>query len=1053
LKDRILIRGARQHNLKNLDLELPRRALIVVTGPSGSGKSSLAFDTIYAEGQRRYVESLSTYAKQFLERMEKPDVDRVEGISPAVAIEQRNPTKTSRSTVGTATEVHDYLRLLWARVGRTCCPGRPGEPCGREVRPDTVQSAADRVLALPEHSRVLVCFPLPLSARVRHELVVDNLRALGFLRLLADGRELHLDELEVDLDLTRAAELLVVVDRLRVDPDEATRLADSLQTAFTEGEGEAVVIPRDAEPLRFSERFRCPLHPELEFPTPRPQLFSFNNPYGSCPECTGFGAVLTYDPALIVPNPGRSLADGAVDPWSKPRYETRRRRLAELAGREGVSIDAPWRELPESFRDAVLHGTREFQGVLSFLEDLEEKRYKQYIRVFLRQYQSAQTCPTCGGGKLRPEALRVRVAGTTIAEASSLPLAQLREWVERLGTRNETAGTRNEERGTREQGTFAGAEREARRTGNREQEEEAPGTRSEERGTRELPGAVVPPLSRLRERGPGGEGRQSEGVADPAEEQQRRGATGALTPSRPHALTPYELSVAANILSELRARLGFLDDVGLGYLSLDRLTRTLSGGEAQRITLANALGSSLVDTLYVLDEPTIGLHAADNERLLRLLQRLRAAGNTVLVVEHDPDAMRLADHLIELGPASGELGGSLVFQGTPAEMLEADTLTGRYLSGRAEIPLPEQRRSARGGRLRLEGAREHNLRGIDVEIPLGALTVVTGVSGSGKSTLVHDVLYRALERALSGGETSAKRHLGETVGAYDRLSGAERLREVVLVDQSPIGRTPRSNPVTYIKAYDEVRRIFAALPESRKRGYGPGHFSFNVTGGRCEACKGEGQIEVEMVFMADVFVPCEICGGARFKPEILEIAYHRRNPRGGNDGRTIRDVLEMTVDEAIRFFLHEDRLGSALWHLQQVGLGYLRLGQPAPTLSGGEAQRIKIARELALGARRGGDKLYILDEPTTGLHLDDIAKLLRVLGDLVEAGHTVLLIEHNLEVIKTADWIIDLGPGAGPDGGRVVAMGTPEQIAATPHSLTGRHLAPLLERSGALAVR
>ncbi|MBA4158254.1 MAG: excinuclease ABC subunit UvrA [Gemmatimonadetes bacterium] len=984
MKDRILIRGARQHNLKNLDLDLPRRALIVFTGPSGSGKSSLAFDTIYAEGQRRYVESLSTYAKQFLERMEKPDVDRVEGISPAVAIEQRNPTKSSRSTVGTATEVYDYLRLLWARVGRTYCPGEPENACGREVRPDSVQSATDAVLALPERVRVLVCFPLPLSARVRHELVVENLRALGFLRVLSDGRELHLDELEEGTDVTRAGDLLVVVDRLRVDTEDRGRLADSLQTAFTEGEGEAVVVPVEGTPLRFSERFRCPTHPLTEFPVPRPQLFSFNNPYGSCPECTGFGAVLRYDETLVVPNSARTLAEGAVDPWSKPRYEARRRKLAEFARREGVSSGAAWSELPEPFRNAVLHGGRGFQGVLPFLESLEEKRYKQYIRVFLRQYQSARSCPVCGGGKLRPEALRVRVAGAHIADAAALPLVRLREWVEEIRNRGTT---------------------------------------------------------RLSSAGPGGPHpgarRRGEGV-----ERQN----GALTHS--------DLEIADSILDELQARLGFLDDVGLGYLTLDRQTRSLSGGEAQRITLANALGSKLMDTLYVLDEPTIGLHPADNDRLLRLLLRLREAGNTVIVVEHDPAAIRLADHLVELGPASGEHGGAVVFQGSPAEILEADTLTGRYLSGRSEIPVPERRRLNGGPRLRLEGAREHNLHAVDVEIPLGTLTVVTGVSGSGKSTLVHDVLFRAIERELSGGETSAKRHLGETVGSFERLSGVERLGGLVLVDQSPIGRTPRSNPVTYIKAYDEVRRVFSSLPESKKRGYGPGHFSFNVAGGRCEACKGDGQMQVEMVFMADVFVPCEICGGARFKPEILEVAYR---------GKNIRDVLELTADEAIRFFLHEDRLGASLWHLQQVGLGYLRLGQPAPTLSGGEAQRIKIARELALGAHRGKaaksrkgghgrGTLYILDEPTTGLHLDDIAKLLRVIGDLIDAGNTVLLIEHNLDVIKTADWVIDLGPGAGPEGGNVVAMGTPEEVAAVPASVTGQYLAPLLKGAPAHAL-
>jgi excinuclease ABC subunit A len=946
MKDKIVIRGARQHNLKNLDLDLPRRSVIVVTGPSGSGKSSLAFDTVYAEGQRRYVESLSTYAKQFLDRMEKPDVDRVDGISPAVAIEQRNPTKTSRSTVGTATEVYDYLRLLWARVGRTFCPGDGHAPCGREIRPDTVQSATDAVLRLPGGARIMVCFPLPRSARLTHALVVENLRALGFLRVLADGRELHLDDVPAEgasVDLTAAAELLVVVDRLRVDPDDLGRLADSVQQAFAEGEGEAVIVPADGPPLRFTERFRCPDHPSIEFATPSPQLFSFNNPYGSCPQCTGFGAVLQFDESLIVCNPNRSLAEGAVDPWRMPRYDSRRAKLYEFAKKQGVSVDTPWSELPEEFREKVLNGAKGFQGVYDFFDDLDEKRYKQYIRVFIRQYQTAQTCPACGGAKLRPEALWVRVGGRDIAEVSQVPLTRLRTWLAAL---------------------------------------------------------------RL------------------------TGETGEACETRP--LTEQEHAIADTILKELDARVGFLDDVGLGYLTLDRQTRTLSGGEAQRITLANSLGSRLVDTLYVLDEPTIGLHPADNDRLLRLLVRLREHGNTVLVVEHDPDAMRLADWLVELGPGSGERGGDLVFNGTLEEMLRAETLTGRYLSGRESIPIPARRRHATGPRIRLEGAREHNLQGDRVEIPIGALTVVTGVSGSGKSTLVHDVLYRALERELSGGETSAKRHLGEAVGAFDRISGAGLLKEVVLVDQSPIGRTPRSNPVTYIKAWDEVRRIYSSLPEARKRGFGPGHFSFNVDGGRCPACKGEGQVQVEMVFMADVFVPCEVCQGARFRPEVLEVRYRKAS---------VKDVLEMTIDEAIRFFLQEDRLGQTLWHLQQVGLGYLRLGQPAPTLSGGEAQRIKIARELAQGARRGGKKLYILDEPTTGLHLDDIKKLLRVLSDLVDAGHTVLLIEHNLDVIKTADWLVDLGPGAGPDGGRVVAMGPPEEVARVPDSLTGQYLA------------
>ncbi len=950
IKDWIVVRGARQNNLKNLDLDLPRRAFVVITGPSGSGKSSLAFDTIYAEGQRRYVESLSTYAKQFLERMEKPDVDLVDGISPSVAIEQRNPTKTSRSTVGTATEVHDYLRLLWARVGRTVCPGSHDDPCGREIKPDTVESATDKVLESPLGTRVLISFPLPLSARVTHALVVENLRAMGFLRVLARGTEMHLDELPAGTDLTQM-EPLVVVDRLRVDPGERSRLADSLQTAFQEGEGEAIVVIAEAVgregSLAFTERFRCPRHPEIAFPSPTPQLFSFNNPYGSCQKCTGFGAVLQYDPELIVPNPARSLSEGAVDPWDKPRYEVRRRRLAELARSEKVSMDIPWSELPASFRDTVIGGASGFEGVIPFLTTLEEKRYKQYIRVFLRQYQSALLCPACGGTKLRPEAQRVFVAGASIAEVSALPLAELKMWLVELS---------------------------------------APGTR----------------------------------------------------------LRRVDVEVAVTILRELDTRVGFLNDVGLGYLTLDRQTRTLSGGEAQRISLANALGSSLVDTIYVLDEPTIGLHPADNDRLLALLLKLRDGGNSVLVVEHDPAAMRVADHLIELGPGSGERGGYLVFQGTLGEMIAGETLTGRYLAGTQGIAVPDPRKLDGVPRIRAKGARENNLKGVDFEVPLRSLTVVTGVSGSGKSTLVHDVLFRALERALSGGDTTAKRHLGETVGRLDSISGIERVKEVVLIDQSPIGRTPRSNPVTYIKAYDEVRKVFAALPESRRRGLTPSHFSFNLEGGRCEECKGDGQVRVEMVFMADVFVPCEMCGGSRFRPEILEVVYQGRGSGARSGGANIADVLDMTVDEAIRFFLQEDRLGQALWHLQQVGLGYLRLGQPAPTLSGGEAQRIKIARELALGARRGGRKLYILDEPTTGLHLDDIRKLLKVLNDLVEAGHTVILIEHNMDVIKTADWVIDLGPGAGPNGGELVAMGTPEQVAGTEGSVTGRYLARAL---------
>jgi excinuclease ABC subunit A len=945
MNEPIRIRGARQHNLKDVDLDLPRRSLTVITGPSGSGKSSLALDTLFAEGQRRYVESLSTYAKQFLERMEKPDVDSVEGISPAVAIEQKNPTKSSRSTVGTATEVYDYMRLLWSRVGRTHCP-----KCDRHVLPDTVSSAVDRVRELPRGARIQVAFPLPRSGESTHELVVSNLRALGFVRLLVDGDAVDVSGPDADSpgelgqDVTASEELLVVVDRLKVDPDDTERLADSLGTCFVEGDGEALVLVHGAadgdERLRFTEHFRCPDHPDVAFLDPSPQLFSFNNPYGTCPLCTGFGATLDYDPELIVPVESRSLADGAVDPWSKPRYKRERKKLADFAKERDVSMRTHWANLPEEFREAVLYGTKGFKGVIPFLVSKEKKRYKQYIRVFLRQYQSPNTCRACGGARIRPEAQYVKVGGRTIAEVADLPLEELRPWLDTL------------------------------------------------------------------------------------------------------ALTEMEEQIAETILRELRARSGFLVDVGLGYLSLSRQMRTLSGGEAQRINLANSLGSALVDTLYVLDEPTVGLHPRDTGALLDLLQRLRAAGNTVVVVEHDTQAIRSADHVVELGPASGEQGGQVVFEGSPEALEAQDSVTGRYLSGRSPIEAPSRPRGLDGPSLVLRGARQHNLNGVDIEVPLGAMTVVTGVSGSGKSTLVHDVLYRAAERELGSGETSAKEHLGEVVGEYEALEGLTHLDEVVLVDQSPIGRTPRSNPVTYIKAWDHVRKLFASAPLSHERGYGPGHFSFNVEGGRCEECKGAGAIEVEMVLMADVYVPCDACGGSRYKRDVLDVKVR---------GRTIADVLEMTIDEAIRFFIRERRLGKTLWQLQQVGLGYLRLGQPATTLSGGESQRLKIARELARVSGKKGRKLYILDEPTTGLAGEDVRKLIEVLGRLVDAGNTVLVIEHNLDVVRVADWVVDLGPGAGVRGGEIVGMGRPETIASIPESATGRYLAEAMREAAARA--
>src|SRR5881296_200859 len=924
--ERVVLRNVRQHNLKGITVEFPRRALSVVTGPSGSGKSSLAFDTLYAEGQRRYIESLSTYAKQFLERMPKPLVDSMEGLSPAVAIEQKNPTTSSRSTVGTATEINDFLRLLWARAGTQTCL-----QCGQAVKRDTVQEVVDAVIAdfgmRNAEFPILVSFPLPASAHRPDVEVAAQLRAAGFVRAQIDGELVRLDEDEVEQRVRAGKDVLVIVDRIDAVETNRGRLADAIATAFSEGEGVALAL-NNGDRRRFSEHPACSAC-GCAAPVLTPTLFSFNNPRGACPGCNGFGAVLEYDESLIVPDPKRSLAAGALDPWTKPRYEGRRRLLRETARARGIGLDVGWNDIPARDRQFLLHnkGGR-YLGIFPFLERLEAKRYKQYIRVFLRQYQLAKTCPGCGGARLKPESLAVRVAGKTIAAASAFTAADLATWLDHL----------------------------------------------------ELPA--------------------------------------------------FQQEVANHILEELRARIGFVNDVGLGYLTLDRQTRTLSGGEAQRIALSNALGAHLVDTLYVLDEPSIGLHPADVDRLLALLRKLSDGGNTLVVVEHDPAAMRAADWMVELGPASGDAGGQLVYQGPAAKVSEAATLTGQYLSGEKRIGVPSARRPAIRW-LDVRGARLHNLTGVDVRIPLGTLTAVTGVSGSGKSTLVHDVLYRQLEARLRGAH-SAKQHLGEPVGEVRALEGWEAIGAVVLVDQAPIGRTPRSNPVTYIKAFDELRALFAAEPLARARGYTPSTFSFNVAGGRCEACEGAGHVLVEMVFLANVFVPCDVCGGKRFKPDVLEVKLH---------GRSIHEVLEWTVDQALQRFHRQPRLARALWHLQQVGLGYLRLGQAATTLSGGEAQRLKIARELALAGGKGrGRKLYILDEPTTGLHLDDVRTLCRVLDRLVDAGHTVLVIEHHLDVIKRADWVIEMGPGAGDAGGRVVAQGTPEDIAGSPDSPTGRYL-------------
>ncbi|MDH4043561.1 MAG: excinuclease ABC subunit UvrA [Gemmatimonadota bacterium] len=940
--DRLILHNARQHNLRGITVELPRRALTVVTGPSGSGKSSLAFDTLYAEGQRRYVESLSTYAKQFLERMAKPDVGRLEGLSPAVAIEQKNPTTSSRSTVGTATEIYDYLRLLWARIGRPHC-----HACGAAVVVDSPSSAATKVLDRFPDGDVLVGFPLPRSAHVSHELILENLQAMGFSRVGIGGGKggpaggqkkvkrrakqqepmaiSRLDALPEGVRLD-ASEVVVVVDRIRASNDQGGRLADSLALAFAEGEGVAQAWV-DADVVVFSRHPRCLA---CGTPAPRltPALFSFNNPAGACPACNGFGAVLEYDEGLIVPDHERTLDDGALDPWTKPRYDGRRRILRDTARARGISTDVPWRRLKATDRRFLLHGKdKRFVGMFPFLRALERKRYKQYIRVFLRQYQKALRCPACGGARLRPEALAVQTAGASIGAVAAMTAEELVRWMDSL------------------------------------------------------------------------------------------------------TLSPFERDVATTILQEIAGRVTYLCDVGLGYLTLDRQTRTLSGGEAQRIALANALGSRLTETLYVLDEPSIGLHPRDLGRLLDLLIRLRSAGNTVVVVEHDPTAMRAADFMIELGPGAGEHGGRLVYAGPVEGAAQAGTLTGDYLAGRRQIAIPAERRTAGPKWIRLEGATLHNLHALSVSIPLGVLTVVTGVSGSGKSTLVHDVLYRQLAARLRG-DHGAKEHLGEPVGAVRALHGWDALHDVVLIDQSPIGRTPRSNPVTYVRAFDEIRELFADHPLARARGYTPGTFSFNAAdGGRCRTCEGAGHVQVEMVFLADVFLPCEACGGRRFEPEVLDIRIK---------GLSIADVLELTVEEAITRFRHQERLGKALWYLQQVGLGYLRLGQPATTLSGGEAQRLKIARQLAVGGK-GHRRLYILDEPTTGLHLDDVRTLLKVLDRLVDHGHTVVVIEHHLDVIKRADWVIDLGPEGGGGGGRVVAEGTPETVAAT-DTHTARYL-------------
>ncbi len=973
-QEAIEVRGARVNNLKNISFSIPINQMTVVTGVSGSGKSSLAFDTIYAEGQRRYVESLSAYARQFLERMDKPDVDEIRGIAPAIAIRQKNTTRNPRSTVSTQTEIYDYLRLLFARVGITIC-----RVCGREVHRDSPESAADEILArVTEGTRFFVLFPAAaglqapeddgditktrknedaatrkrngsprrrVTASPRH-LITAHLMSLmqrGFNRLLHDGRQVDLaspdDYTRDDFD-----NVYVLVDRLVARPDVRQRLVDSLETCFREGHGQAVieVSPSatgraDESPnpvpagegsiqLRYSERFECKYDGTV-YATPEPRLFSFNNPFGACPTCQGFGNTIGLDLDLVIPNPGLSLGEGAIEPWTKPQYEWAQDELRRFCRAQRIPVNEPFNSLTRQQRNAVINGKGDWSGVRGFFDWLETKKYKLHVRVFLSKYRGYTRCPDCEGSRLRQEARDVRVGNRTLPEVSALSIKDAAEFFEAL------------------------------------------------------------------------------------------------------KLTLEETAIADRVLFEVRRRLKFMVEVGLDYLTLDRLASTLSGGEAQRIQLATNLGSSLVGALYVLDEPSIGLHPRDNDRLIRLLHNLRDIGNTVLVVEHDSEMIRSADHILDIGPAAGELGGRLMYEGDFAGLMNgSDSLTGRYLRGEVEIKEPRHRRPLQLKRLKVRGASEHNLKNINVEIPLDMLVCVTGVSGSGKSTLIHECIYAGLKK--QAGEWQGH------VGAFQKIDGAQHVDEVILVDQSPIGRTPRSNPVTYIKVYDGIRELFANTRESQSRGFDPSHFSFNVPGGRCEVCQGDGTVTVEMQFLADVELVCEECKGTRFKQQVLDVRYR---------GKNIHDVLNMTVREAITFFRDVNKIANRLRVLDEVGLGYLRLGQSATTLSGGEAQRVKLAAHLA--KRAGAKTLYIFDEPTTGLHFDDINKLLAAFRALIDAGGSLLVIEHNLDVIKTADYIIDLGPEGGDAGGYVVATGTPEVIMKAKDSYTGRYLKEHLAQS------
>ena len=980
--DRITIRGARTHNLKGIDVDIPHNALTVVSGVSGSGKSSLAFDTVYAEGQRRYVESLSAYARQFLERIEKPDVDHMDGLAPAIAIKQKNQTRNPRSTVATATEIYDYLRLLYARCGTVTCLH-----CGGIVKRDTVDEIVTSLMSLPNGTRVYGLFPIvraeitlePLqgsstdvvevaktvkkaptktaakkltSGNIAAETLTESLkgrllelRRRGYNRLFQNGTIVEFSTPESLLELDFSQPIFVLADRLALSPEVRSRLVDAIETGYREsGEIRFLTMPREGDPesqsFRYSSAFEC-TSCHRAYREPEPRLFSFNNPFGACPRCQGFGNTIDFDPGLIIPDKSKSLDDGAIHPWTTTKYRPHHGEMKRAAKSAGVPTDIPWWDLTPAQQRFIEEGAGSYPGILGFFADLDRKKYKLHVRVFLSKYRGYASCPDCRGSRLRAEARAVMLQGRNICEVAALTINEATAFFDSL------------------------------------------------------------------------------------------------------TLSPAQMEIAGKVLEEVRQRTQFLEQVGLEYLTLDRLSSTLSGGEAQRIQLATSLGSRLVGALYVLDEPSIGLHTRDTAKLIRIMEDLRDLGNTILVVEHDPDVIRAADYLLDLGPGAGELGGQLLAAGTVAEvMADPNSITGKYLSGRLTIPVPKIRREPGREHLKLKGARIHNLRGVDLDIPLGLLCCVTGVSGSGKSTIVHQVLYRALQHAL--GQTEG----GDPTSMYRELSGTQHLNEVILVDQSPIGRTPRSNPVTYIKAFDDIRALFAAQPDAKRKNYGPGAFSFNVPGGRCDVCEGDGTVTVEMQFLADIELPCEECGGTRYKPAILDIKYK---------GKNIFDVLSMTVKEALVYFAGHPRLVDKLYVLDEVGLGYVRLGQSATTLSGGEAQRVKLASHLATArsilnrssnneaaAKVRSRTLYILDEPTTGLHFDDVAKLLAAFHKLIEGGGSLLVIEHNLDVIKSADLVIDMGPEGGNAGGQVVAVGTPEEIAADERSHTGFWLKSVL---------